>query len=77
MRRVLFQLLMLLLTAPWLLAADAGAQFEVANKLYEQGRYPEAAAAYEQALLRTPNRTPSVQGLALANTKRGDLRSAR
>lgn len=34
--------------------------------LLEAGRAREAAAAYEQQLLRTPNRTPSVKGLAKA-----------
>ncbi|MBI3263321.1 MAG: hypothetical protein HYZ58_09230 [Acidobacteria bacterium] len=34
--------------------------------LLEAGRLREAAATYEQALLRTPNRTPSVKGLARA-----------
>jgi tetratricopeptide (TPR) repeat protein len=37
--------------------------------LAEAGRHGEAAAAFEQALLRTPNRTPSVKGLAAAQTK--------
>lgn len=35
-----------------------------AELLAEAGRHKEAAAAFEQALLRTPNRTPSVRGLA-------------
>lgn len=37
--------------------------------LAEAGRHQEAAAAFEQALLRTPNRTPSVKGLAAATAK--------
>jgi tetratricopeptide (TPR) repeat protein len=37
--------------------------------LLEAGRSKEAAAAYEQELLRTPNRTPSVKGLAHAKGK--------
>jgi len=37
--------------------------------LAEAGRHREAAAAFEQALLRTPNRTPSVKGLAAAQAK--------
>ncbi len=37
--------------------------------LLEGGHLKEAAAAYEQALLRTPNRTPSVKGLARAKEK--------
>ena len=45
--------------------------------LLEAGRPAEAAAAFEQALLRTPNRTPSVQGLAQANATRNELSSAR
>ncbi|MEZ5290070.1 MAG: hypothetical protein R2745_03230 [Vicinamibacterales bacterium] len=35
-----------------------------AELLADAGRDKEAATAFEQALLRTPNRTPSVQGLA-------------
>ena len=34
--------------------------------LMEAGRPKEAAAAYEQELLRTPNRTPTVKSLARA-----------
>jgi hypothetical protein len=34
--------------------------------LLEAGRMPEAAAAFEQSLARTPKRTPSVKGLARA-----------
>jgi hypothetical protein len=37
--------------------------------LLESGHAKEAAAAYEQELLRTPNRTPSVKGLARAKEK--------
>lgn len=37
--------------------------------LNEAGQYKEAAAAFEQALLRMPNRTPSVKGLAQATAK--------
>ncbi|MEP7119064.1 MAG: hypothetical protein ABI880_15865 [Acidobacteriota bacterium] len=37
--------------------------------LAEAGQHKEAAAAFEQALLRTPNRTPSVKGLAQAQAK--------
>jgi ABC-type Fe3+-hydroxamate transport system substrate-binding protein len=37
--------------------------------LLEAGHAKEAAAAYEQELLRTPNRTPSVKGLARAKEK--------
>ena len=32
------------------LAADLGSEFDAANKLYEQGKFPEAAAAYEKLL---------------------------
>lgn len=38
--------------------------------LLEAGRAPEAAAAFEQSLQRTPNRTPSVRGLAAARKAR-------
>ncbi|MEZ5417553.1 MAG: hypothetical protein R2708_09430 [Vicinamibacterales bacterium] len=37
--------------------------------LADDGQHREAAAAFEQALLRTPNRTPSVRGLAAARDK--------
>jgi hypothetical protein len=37
--------------------------------LLEAGRVKEAATAYEDELLRTPNRTPSVKGLASAKEK--------
>ena len=37
--------------------------------LAEAGRDKEAMAAFEQALLRTPNRTPSVKGLAKVSAK--------
>ena len=37
--------------------------------LLDAGRAKEAAAAYEDELLRTPNRTPSVKGLAGAKEK--------
>jgi tetratricopeptide (TPR) repeat protein len=37
--------------------------------LLDAGRAQEAAAAYEQQLQRTPNRTPSVKGLARAKEK--------
>jgi tetratricopeptide (TPR) repeat protein len=44
--------------------------FELYGELLaEAGQYKEAAAAFEQSLLRTPNRTPSVKGLAQANAK--------
>jgi tetratricopeptide (TPR) repeat protein len=37
--------------------------------LLAAGRVEDAASAYEQALLRTPNRTPTVKGLARAREK--------
>jgi tetratricopeptide (TPR) repeat protein len=44
--------------------------FELYGELLaEAGRDKEAAAAFEQALLRTPNRTPSVKGLATVQAK--------
>jgi predicted Zn-dependent protease len=39
--------------------------------LLATGRPAEAAAAFEQQLLRTPNRTPSVQGLVRARSEAG------
>ena len=41
--------------------------------LMEAGRPKEAAAAYQAQLERTPNRTPSVKGLAAAKSKAGTL----
>lgn len=43
-------LLMLLASAPLAIAQDAADAFDAANRLYEQGNYKEAAAAYEQML---------------------------
>jgi tetratricopeptide (TPR) repeat protein len=45
--------------------------------LLELGRAPEAAAAFEQALRRSPNRSLSLLGLARAAAARGDRESAR
>jgi hypothetical protein len=45
--------------------------------LLEANRPAEAAAAFEQALLRTPKRTPSLLGLARASTQAGNLSTAR
>lgn len=40
-----------------------------AEMLADNGQYAEAVKAFEQALLRTPNRTPSVRGLAAARAR--------
>jgi hypothetical protein len=45
--------------------------------LLEAGRAKEAVQAFEQALLRTPKRTPSVLGLARAAAAAGDAATAR
>jgi tetratricopeptide (TPR) repeat protein len=45
--------------------------------LLEAGRAKEAVAAFEQSLLRTPKRTPSVLGLARAAAAAGDQATAR
>jgi tetratricopeptide (TPR) repeat protein len=45
--------------------------------LLEAGRPREAMAAFEQSLLRTPKRTPSVLGLARAAAAAGDQTTAR
>lgn len=52
--------------------------FELYGELLaEGGRHQDAAAAFEQALLRTPNRTPSVKGLAAATAKARSSDAAR
>jgi tetratricopeptide (TPR) repeat protein len=45
--------------------------------LLESNRAEEAAAAFAQALLRTPKRTPSLLGLARASAKAGNTAAAR
>ena len=51
MRRTGFTVILVwLLGAMQLAAADLESGFGQANKLYEEGRYPEAAAAYDQLL---------------------------
>ncbi len=45
--------------------------------LLDTDRPAEAAAAFQQALLRTPKRTPSVQGLARATAKAGAATTAK
>jgi len=44
--------------------------------LMEAGRMTDAVAAYEAQLQRTPNRTPSVKGLAAAKSKAGSTSAA-
>jgi tetratricopeptide (TPR) repeat protein len=46
---------LLLLPLPVARGADAGAAFDAANKLYEQGKFAEAAAAYGHLLSSTPH----------------------
>lgn len=53
LQRVVFLgtvLVAVLLVAARAAAADAAAEFDAANQLYEQGRFREAAAAYEKLL---------------------------
>lgn len=57
--RCVFTFALLLGSSFTLPGADAVGAFDAANKLYEQGRYPEAAAAYEQ-LLQTGHRSEAV-----------------
>jgi tetratricopeptide (TPR) repeat protein len=45
--------------------------------LLEAGRATEATKAFEESLLRTPKRTPSVLGLARAAVKAGNMTTAR
>jgi tetratricopeptide (TPR) repeat protein len=46
--------MLLFLALPAARGADAGAAFDAANKFYEQGKFTEAAAAYEQLLPSAP-----------------------
>jgi tetratricopeptide (TPR) repeat protein len=43
--------LLLMATSRWALAADPATQFDAANRLYEQGKYPQAIEAYRELLL--------------------------
>ena len=45
--------------------------------LLEANRFPEAADAFSQSLLRTPTRTPSLLGLARASARAGNTTAAR
>jgi tetratricopeptide (TPR) repeat protein len=42
--------LLLLASILWLRGADPAGAFDAANKLYEQGKFPEAAAKYEELI---------------------------
>lgn len=46
--------LWLLLVSAWTLAAQPAAEFEAANKLFEQGKFADAAAGYERLLTNGP-----------------------
>ena len=46
--------LWLLLVSAWTVAAQPAAEFEVANKLFEQGKFADAAAGYERLLTNGP-----------------------
>jgi tetratricopeptide (TPR) repeat protein len=63
----------LLLTLPGARGADAGAAFDAANRLYEQGKFTEAAAAYEQLLPSTPRSETPWFNLGNAWFKAGQL----
>jgi len=57
-------------------AADAGAEFDAANKLYEQGKYADAAEAYEK-MLQTGRASPAVWfNLGNAQFKSGHIGEA-
>ena len=55
-------------------ASDA---LRAAVALEDAGKYADAAAAYDAQLQRTPNRTPSVKGLAAAKSKAATSAAAR
>jgi tetratricopeptide (TPR) repeat protein len=48
--RALLFIALLLVCATCVRAGNAGAEFDAANKLYEQSKYPEAAAAYQKII---------------------------
>lgn len=52
-------------------AAEADAAFDAANKLYEQGRHSEAAAAYEKLLQTNPRSESLLFNLGNAHFKAG------
>ncbi|MEQ2007226.1 MAG: tetratricopeptide repeat protein [Limisphaerales bacterium] len=47
-------LLWLLVASVWPVVAQPSSEFEAANKLFEQGRFADAAAAYERLLTNSP-----------------------
>ncbi len=49
-----FFLLWLLLVSAWTVVAQPAPEFEAANKLFEQGKFAEAAAGYERLLTNGP-----------------------
>ena len=57
--QILILFVSLLFAAISVQAQDASATFDAANKFYEQGRYPEAAAAYEK-LVQSGNRSETL-----------------
>ena len=84
-----FSLLLTLVCAGKILAADALADFSAANKFYAEGKFSEAAAAYEK-LLQTGAHSPALWfnagnaafkaghlGQAIANYRRAELVSPR
>jgi tetratricopeptide (TPR) repeat protein len=66
-------LLLLLFAASGARAGDAAAQFDLANKLYEQGQYAQAAAAYETLAQTGPAATALYFNLGNACFKAGQL----
>jgi tetratricopeptide (TPR) repeat protein len=48
--RLLFFIALLVVCASGVRAGDTGAEFDAANKLYEQAKYPEASAAYQKII---------------------------
>lgn len=53
-------------------AAESTVTFDAANKLYEQGRHREAAAAYQSLLKTTPDNEAILFNLGNAHFKAGD-----
>lgn len=71
--RLWLLLAVLLMSAPAAFASDPSAEFDAANKLYEQGKFPEAAAAYEKLVRSEPRSAALYFNLGNAWFKAGQM----